>query len=144
MKRCSTCKKVKVFSEFHKNSLREDGYSLTCKSCKKEFAKSWYSRRSESQKQIVLVRKERVQRENRERIEEHLRNHPCVDCGEKDIIVLEFDHVRGIKKKEVSIMRYTYCWETVQKEIEKCEVRCANCHRRATHFRKINFNKSKG
>lgn len=61
----------------------------------------------------------------------------CVDCGEKNPIVLEFDHVRGEKKCNVSDMgNHSYCFKTIQKEIDKCEVRCANCHRIVTHERR--------
>tara|TARA_R110001583_G_scaffold71475_1_gene201301 strand:- start:2776 stop:3186 length:411 start_codon:yes stop_codon:yes gene_type:complete len=62
---------------------------------------------------------------------------PCVDCGESNPIVLEFDHVRGVKKENVSDMvRQSYCLKTIQEEIDKCEVRCANCHRIVTHERR--------
>lgn len=64
---------------------------------------------------------------------EYLRTHPCVVCGEPDPVVLEFDHVRGEKRAEVSalLMKITN-WKAVLAEIEKCDVVCANCHRRRT------------
>jgi len=49
---------------------------------------------------------------------------------ESDYIVLEFDHKHD-KKYNVSAM-HTLSLELLIKEIEKCEVRCANCHRRKT------------
>ena len=54
----------------------------------------------------------------------------CVDCGESNPIVLEFDHVRGKKKKAIADMvSHSYSIETIKEEIRKCEIRCANCHR---------------
>jgi hypothetical protein len=65
----------------------------------------------------------------------HLANHPCVDCGESDPIVLEFDH-RDPALKRFNIggaATHRFTLRVVQAEIEKCDVRCANCHRRKTH-----------
>lgn len=45
--------------------------------------------------------------------------------------VLEFDHVRGVKRAEVSEMA-GYSLRSARAEIAKCEVRCGNCHRRKT------------
>lgn len=59
-----------------------------------------------------------------------LRSHPCVDCGESDFVVLDLDH-RGGKKLAVSkMMGRAYALPTIIAEVEKCDVRCANCHRR--------------
>ena len=67
-------------------------------------------------------------------VSEYLNSHPCVDCGERDQIVLEFDHMRD-KEYEISKMVASGLnLESIKTEIEKCEVRCANCHRRR-HFR---------
>ena len=63
----------------------------------------------------------------------YLVKHPCVDCGEIDIVVLEFDHVRGKKSHDVNrMLSKDYSWTKIEEEIVKCDVRCANCHRRRT------------
>jgi 5-methylcytosine-specific restriction endonuclease McrA len=69
----------------------------------------------------------------------------CTDCGEKDPIVLEFDHTGKIQKvKDVSrMLSGHYSWESVLKEIDKCEIRCANCHRRKTYIQFGFFGKTK-
>lgn len=62
--------------------------------------------------------------------------HPCIDCGEADTIVLDFDHVTGEKKGTINQMKNRDMpLERIIEEIEKCEIRCANCHRRATYRR---------
>jgi hypothetical protein len=69
-----------------------------------------------------------------------LRSSTCVDCGERDPVVLEFDH-RGRKRGSVTQMAWWgFSVAAIDAEIAHCEVRCANCHRRATarrggHFR---------
>lgn len=58
----------------------------------------------------------------------------CVDCGNKNLTVLDFDH-QGDKKQNVSAMRQE-SFAAIEAEIAKCEVRCANCHRIATAARR--------
>lgn len=65
----------------------------------------------------------------------YLLGHPCIDCGEVDIRVLDFDHTgEHIKKANVSTLTSsgTYGLKTVIDEINKCVVRCSNCHRKKT------------
>lgn len=63
---------------------------------------------------------------------------PCADCGKKyPSYVMDFDHVIGEKKYRISQARSRYHKiETVQKEIDKCDVVCSNCHRERTHNRR--------
>jgi 5-methylcytosine-specific restriction endonuclease McrA len=61
-----------------------------------------------------------------------LRAHPCLDCGERDTVVLEFDHV-GPKRAEVStLVRRGVLEPVLLAEMARCEIVCANCHRRRT------------
>ena len=68
------------------------------------------------------------------RMAAYLAARQCVDCGERDIRCLEFDHRdRSTKTKAVALLvRDGVSWDVILEEIEKCDVRCANCHRRKT------------
>ena len=62
----------------------------------------------------------------------------CVDCGENNHIVLDFDHLRD-KKYNVSRMIHDgFSWKAIMNEIKKSEVVCANCHRVRTYARLTN------
>jgi len=65
-----------------------------------------------------------------------LKEAPCTDCGNTfPSCAMDFDHVRGSKKFKISDM-YTYSKAQIDKELKKCELVCANCHRARTHSRK--------
>lgn len=51
----------------------------------------------------------------------------CEDCGITDNRVLVFDHVIGDKECNVPSL-FGKKWERVEKELDKCELVCANCH----------------
>jgi hypothetical protein len=56
----------------------------------------------------------------------------CADCGERDPVVLDADHLRD-KRYEISkLLHGNFTWRFLEKELEKCVVRCANCHRKRT------------
>ncbi len=96
----------------------------------------WYN--ADPQRKVkVQERRRALQARTRDYIQQYKAEHPCVDCGEADPVVLEFDHVRGEKKCNVANL-VGKCWGLgrVREEIAKCEIRCANCHRRATHRRR--------
>lgn len=68
-------------------------------------------------------------------LKEYLLSHPCVDCGEADPIVLEFDHRDpATKDKNIADAISRHCWglKRLRAEVDKCDVRCCNCHRRRT------------
>lgn len=73
---------------------------------------------------------------NQLRLWELLLRSSCKDCGEKDPRVLDFDHL-GDKKFEISQMvnRHTRSWKAIEEEMAKCEIVCANCHRKRSFAR---------
>lgn len=80
----------------------------------------------------------KIRERNRKIVYDYLLQHPCVDCGEADIIALDFDHVRGNKINDVSRPAKNGAgMKKLQDEIAKCEIRCANCHRRVTEKRRL-------
>lgn len=67
-------------------------------------------------------------------IKAYLAAHPCVDCGESDTRILEFDHIDP-SQKEFTISRGIADGrglKSIKAEVAKCEVRCCNCHRLRT------------
>lgn len=135
MKLCTRCGENKPISEFGKNSSRADGLQVHCKSCRKITNHDYYTRSSDEQNPKRAAWKEVRTAENSEYLMKYLQDHPCVDCGTTDLRVLEFDHVRGTKFKNISSMRYWATLQAVKDEVDKCDVRCANCHRIVTYER---------
>ena len=129
MKTCSHCKILKNNDEFYTNSAKSDGLASHCKKCNT----LWVRKRYLSNKAYYHDKNKQARKRNAQYLLLYLLDHPCVDCGEKDPIVLDFDHISGTKIYSLSRMASTTSSiETINREIEKCVVRCANCHRRKT------------
>lgn len=75
-----------------------------------------------------------ARKRNRQYVDIYLSTHPCVDCGQSDVNVLEFDHTANNKSRRgvSGLIQDGGSIRLVQKEMDKCEVRCCNCHRRMT------------
>ena len=57
-------------------------------------------------------------------------NKRCMDCGESDINVLDFHHQDGRSDNHyISQLIHILTWPRLSKEIEKCDIVCANCHK---------------
>lgn len=100
--------------------------------------------RTEAQKRYLKAhpgyRKE-VDRRRRERNRaflSELRQQPCADCGLADPVVMEFDHVPERGEKALNVSNLVGAPKAkLLREIAKCDVVCANCHRRRTAARLV-------
>lgn len=133
MKTCSKCGEEKPLSEFGWKVKAKGTLSSWCKVCQREYAKAHY----DSKTQYYLDKAKRNNPKYRSRnvdfVIDYLKNHPCVDCGESDIEVLEFDHIEMIGTSGNRIGVYmSGSIEALEREIAKCQVRCGNCHIRRT------------
>jgi hypothetical protein len=111
LKKCYYCKTEKERNDFRKNRSKKDGLSSACKKCS-DFLKN-----------------QKI-KENQEFVFQYLKLSSCVDCGNKDPVVLDFDHIHGEKRMSISKMIYKIrSRRKIIDEIDKCTIRCANCHR---------------
>lgn len=129
MKKCISCK----------INFDPKGREGRCSDCKRQYDRDYYAKHKSELAVPKSVNRKRSTERNQAFILDHLRSRACIDCGECDPVVLEFDHVRGTKVKNLSDMVLGgWSLGTIQNEIEKCDIRCANCHRRITHARRSN------
>lgn len=127
MKQCSTCKQEKDESLFNKKHGKPQGI---CKECHSVYRKKHYQ--ENRQKYIDKARK------NNEIYAEEfykwLSNKSCMDCGNDDIRVLEFDHLEN-KEFNLSAKIGGRKLESLMDEINKCDIVCSNCHKIRTSVR---------
>ena len=131
LRRCGRCGETKepdAFAWRRQAKGQRDNYCRTCRAAYKQehYAanRTRYIDNAQRRKRVVITARVVL-------LVEFLATHPCVDCGEADPIVLEFDHLadksfsisRGIRDRN---------WVSVVREMAKCDVVCANCHRRRT------------
>jgi hypothetical protein len=105
-----------------------DGHQWYCRTC---FAAYFRARGDVHRDQSKAAKRARI-RSLQAHVLEYLRGHPCVDCGESDPVVLEFDHVGDKIANICALVSDGAPLKTVDAEIARCEVVCANCHRRRT------------
>lgn len=135
---CSSCKQSKLISEFSRSGTLKNGdqrYKGWCKECYREYDKKYYSTPEGKLKRIENTQRQRESYDKavRSKVFEYLKSHPCIDCGQTDILFLEFDHVKDKKISGIGkmLMRHRPL-NIIMTEIEKCEVRCLYCHREKT------------
>lgn len=131
MKRCSKCKKSKSYSEFNFKYKKKNVLQSHCRECSRAELVRHYHEHKSYYLEKAHKRNKRIRDTLRTYVWSYLSKHPCVDCGEKDPIVLEFDHISE-KADDISALIRKAKLKKLESEISKCEVRCANCHRRVT------------
>lgn len=126
-------KQYKEEEEFNGRSKNLGIRAKTCRDCAHEFNKTYFEGPAkERHLQQVRERKQAAREYARDYITEYLKTHPCETCGESDIRVLKFHHV-GDKDMAVGAMvSGGYSVERITREIQACQVLCANCHRKIT------------
>ena len=134
MKTCMTCLKAQDESQFNYKNKGKGILHRHCKSCSRAAVRDHYERNKAYYTNKARSGKRALKEEIRSRLLSYLSTHSCVDCGETDPVVLDFDH-EHLNRKSASIsdmLKNRLCWASIQSEIAKCSVRCANCHRRRT------------
>src|SRR2546423_1270985 len=132
-KTCSKCKVSKPAGEFNFKSTATGVHQSYCEECGKQLTRRHYR----NNKRQYLDRNVRSYIKRRELVRQ-IKTRACADCDiQYPFYVMDFDHREGeIKEYELNrIDRMTT--RALLREIEKCDVVCANCHRVRTYRRRI-------
>ncbi len=81
-------------------------------------------------KEKYMERNRLARQRNQQYVLSYLAENPCVDCGMTDARCLQFDH-RDVELKTANVSKLIQAAVSIKKiqaEIDKCDVRCANCH----------------
>lgn len=95
-------------------------------------------RHYQKNRKAYIERKKKRRQKIRAQITAYKEERSCTDCGNYfSHYVMDFDHVKGEKKFAISRgPDKGLSFKTILKEIDKCELVCANCHRVRTFTRK--------
>ena len=131
---CTRCRRTLDEAEFNFKNRARGRLHSHCKSCSRALVRDHYSRNTEYYVNKAVARNRIRRRALLDQLIAYLQAHPCVDCGEDDPVVLDFDHVDPAAKTfdVATMIKDAWGWRTMEAEIAKCAVRCANCHRRRT------------
>jgi hypothetical protein len=97
VRRCGKCgekKSVDAFAWRRKSRGQRDNY---CRPCRAKYKQAHYAANRQRYIDAARRRKLDLVAERIDYLVAYLRKHPCVDCGETDPIVLEFDHLHDKK-----------------------------------------------
>lgn len=129
---CPLCKIDLPLDRFPVRSENNPRPNAYCFECQRKYCRAHYLKNRALHNRRRYINQTRYSRENRERLLRYLRCRSCVDCGESDPVVLDFDHVRGSKEFNIGNAITQRSWGRIEREMQKCEIRCANCDRRKT------------
>ena len=134
MRRCGRCGQLKPLEDFAWRRKAKGQRHNYCRPCHAAYHHEHYVANRQRYIDQAKARKDALRLERTRYLLEYFGDHPCADCGETDPLVLEFDHLGGKLFNIGSALTYRN-WESILAEIEKCDVVCANCHRRRTKRR---------
>ena len=129
--KCATWKPEEAFNfKFKKKGIRQ----TYCRECHNAYLKGHYNDTKDYYKKKARVHTKRYQNKARKLIYEFKLGNPCAICGESDPRVLEINHVEPSTKNHnlAEMVKSGHSEKSILDEISKCEVLCANCHRRKT------------
>jgi predicted RNA-binding protein YlxR (DUF448 family) len=132
---CCRCGETKPVSEFAWRRKAKGQRDTFCRPCRSAYGRTHYEANKQRYIAQAAVVKRRLALERTRFLLKFFETHPCVDCGETNPVVLEFDHLRD-KSFSIGGQLTTRSWQAILDEIEKCEVVCANCHRIRTAERR--------
>ncbi len=135
VRKCYRCGKSKPVDDFAWRRKQKGQRDSFCRPCRSAYGREHCEANRQRYIDRAAIVKRRLTRERTLYLIEFFKTHPCIDCGEEDPIVLEFDHLRD-KSFAIGPALSRKSWDNILEEMKKCEVVCANCHCRRTARRR--------
>jgi hypothetical protein len=108
----------------------------TRKAYMKEYSRKHYEENIERYKSRAAASNKKLRIRNRDFIKEIKESNPCTDCGEfYPYYVMHYDHIYDKNGSVSDLSRASSSLDRIQKEIDNCELVCANCHAERTFSR---------
>lgn len=126
---CIKCSIPKIIDDFGKLSKNKDGLNNICKICKRLYDNEHHKNRNfdkkndKYQKQVIRLKT------IKKFVYDYLSKKECIICSEKRIPALDFHHLNDKNFNVSDGIKNGYSLDKIKKEIEKCNILCANCHR---------------
>ena len=134
-KLCGVCRLAQSVNNFTRRKKSTDGLNMKCKSCMKVYIHRHYL----SHKRGYMSRAKAKKVRCIELLRQLKDNKPCADCAILHRhFALDYDHITGTKIMAVSILANRGQINKMLREIAKCQLVCATCHRYRTFNRKQN------
>lgn len=132
--KCTKCNEDQHEVNFSYKNKTLNVKKKICKTCDQNYRKDYYEKNKIEAVKYSLKSTKGIRERNAQFVWNYLKENPCIECGENDPVVLEFDHKDDSNKiSEVSRMvSNSNSLQRIKEEIDKCDIRCANCHRRKT------------
>ena len=132
MRTCIVCQQTKDIKAFRFRDKATGRRQRACEACVAAGRRSRAAatRRGDGSRAADGAR-ERT-RTLRAQVWRYLAQHPCVDCGETDPLVLAFERVESDSRRKAiaQLVQQASSWAAILDEIRRCDIRCANCQRR--------------
>lgn len=113
IKTCTVCKESKALDEFPKHLQHKDGYNSVCKKCMQKSNK-----KCRLNKKIHFIKK---------------MGGECTNCKikltENNWPIFDFHHIDPSQKEVSWSTLRNWSNDKIEKELNKCTLLCANCHR---------------
>jgi hypothetical protein len=131
---CTDCGATRPLEDFSWRDADEMRRRWQCRACCLERSRRHYADARAAYLERNRRNNPRQRQAAQNHVYEYLREHPCIACGEPDIVILEFNHRDPLAKlANISDMIQRKCSiGRIDAEIAKCDVLCVNCHQRLT------------
>lgn len=127
MKQCTKCREIKDLKDFSFKNKQKNLLQSQCKKCSRENNKIHYK----GNVKYYCDRNKRVRKEVFLYVKNLKENSKCYKCGESDECCLDFHHRDpSIKRFSIGTGKVQNTLSTIKIELDKCDIICANCHRK--------------